>query len=118
MREVDDYILKRFIELGAKSNKEAGVIRYSTANRNKVTLYIDHLLMAFLESRTVDELNVNTFLAFCSQQMTPDRCAKVFNETLEQSSKAEWYYIRFSRITASRCSRCNTADGALVASVM
>lgn len=53
--------------------------------------------------------------------MTSDRCLKVYNETVEQSSKAEWFYQRFGRITAStlyEVSRCDTADGSLVTSIL
>lgn len=102
MIKVDDDILKHFIELGKVTNKDAAVIRYSRENREKVTLYMDHLVMSFLESNGRDAFNVRNFVSFCSQEMTVDRCRKVYISTVEQNSKAEWYYQRFGRITASK----------------
>lgn len=121
LKKVDDDILKQFIDLGKSTNKDAGVIRYSQENMAKVTLYIDHLVLPFLELRGKDEFNVKNFVTFCSQEMTVDRCRKVFNATFEQSSKSEWHYQRFGRITASKLyesSRCGTEDGSLVASLL
>lgn len=118
MKNVDNDILAQFIEMGKITNQHAGVIRYSPENRMKVTLYIDHLVISFLENNAEAEFTAKNFIAYCSQEMTADRCTKVFEETLEQSSKAEWYYQRFGRITASKLfetSRCNTTDGSLVA---
>lgn len=66
-------------------------------------------------------LNADNFYQFCSEQMKSERCSEVFDETKEQSVKAEWYYQRFARITASRLyevCRCQTNDGSLVGSIM
>lgn len=118
MKKVDDDILKQFIEMGKITNKNAGVILYSTENRMKATIYIDHLVISFLESNDEADFTAKNFLAYCSQEMTADRCSKVCEETRDQNSKAEWYYQRFGRITASKLfetSRCDTKDGSLVA---
>lgn len=118
---VDNSLLQEFITLGRDCNKQSGVIRYSTGNRNKITLYVDHLMISFRESHTEEEITAKNFLSFCSQQMTTDRCLKVYNETIDQNKKAEWYLQRFGRITASKlyeCSRCKTSDGSLVASLL
>lgn len=53
--------------------------------------------------------------------MSDDICKKIFVETKDQSSKSEWFYLRFGRITASKVfevSRCKTFDGSLVGSIM
>lgn len=120
MKAVDDRMLKEFIALGKDCNRNAFIIRYSEENRKKITLYVDHLFIAFTEAYP-QQITVENFTTFCVQEMTPDRCLRVHNETLDQSSKSEWYYQRYARITASKlyeCSRCQTSDGSLVASIM
>lgn len=118
LQHVDNDIVEKFIEIGKSNNKDAGVIRYSSENRFKITLYIDHLVISFLEHHSEDEFNSQKFISFCSREMTPDRCIQIFQETLDQNTKAEWFYQRFGRITASKLfetSRCTTENGALVA---
>lgn len=115
----DDSMLKKFIELGENINNDSTIVRYSEKNIKRNTLYMDHLVMRFEGKRV--EFTCKNFLSFCQSQMTDDICNKIFDETREQSSKAQWYYLRFGRITASKifeASRCNTPDGSLVASLM
>lgn len=53
--------------------------------------------------------------------MKPELCKAILEETSDQSSKSEWYYQRYARITASKlfeCSRCLTEDGSLVSVLM
>lgn len=83
----DDSLLKTFIEAGKESNKEAAVIRYSEHAKRK-TLFMDHLVLDLLESKSKDELTCEHFLSFCSQQMTPYDCSKIFKETEEQHPRA------------------------------
>lgn len=116
----DDSLLKAFIERGKESNKTAFVIRYSEC-RKKKNLYIDHLMIWFKNTYNEDQHSCNNFLSYCTKEMTSNLCQKIYTETLDQSAKAEWYYQRFARITASRLyevSNCGTPDGLLVAALM
>lgn len=56
----------------------------------------------FKMSDTSLTLNADNFIKFCSEKMKSERCDKVFDETKEQSLKADWCYQRLARITASR----------------
>lgn len=88
--------------MGKDANVEAGVIRYSEHGHHikRNTLYIDHLVLLFMEENVAFQ-PVN-FEKFCTGKMTTQRCREVFNETMLQSLKAEWYYQRYGRISASR----------------
>lgn len=123
-----DELLKAFIEKGKHANQQAFVIRYSD-QKNIHTLYMDHLMIMFKNLSTANtssadssiDINAANFVKFCSKQMDVDRCCTIFEETKEQNVKAEWYYQRFGRITASRLyevCHCHTPDGSLVASIM
>lgn len=115
----DDSVLTQFIKIGETVNKCSTMVRYAEKNFLETTLYMDHLVIRFNETGKVS--SCKNFLLFCQSQMSDDLCEKIFDETREQSSKAQWYYIRFGRITASKlfqASRCNTPDGSLVASLM
>ena len=116
----DDSLLKAFIERGKDTNPTAFVIRYSECRKTK-QLYMDHLMIWFLETYTESTLTCDKFLEYCSEKMTALSCQKVYDETMDQNTKAQWYYQRFARITASKLyetSKCNTADGSLVAALM
>lgn len=80
---------------------------------------MDHLMILFKDTSLT--LNADNFIKFCSEQMKSERCDKVFDETKDQSLKADWYYQRFARITASRLyevCHCQKNDGTLVRSIM
>lgn len=114
-----DSVFKKFLEIGSRANKESTIVRYSEPHLSIDTLYMDHLSIRFAQTRR--EFSCKNFLTFCQNQMTDDKCGKIFVETIDQSTKAQWYYLRFGRITASKlfeASRCDTADGSLVAALM
>lgn len=115
----DDSVLRKFIEIGETMNKNSTIVRYSEKNIVNNTLYMDHLAIRFVQ--TGKEFSCKNFLSFCQSQMTDDICEKICNETREQSPQAQWYFVRYGRITASKlfeASRCDKSDGTLVASLM
>lgn len=115
----DDSSLRKFVALGESANEGSTIIKYSDKSVMKKTLYMDHLVDQFKETGHL--FTCQNFLLFCAKEMTDSDCAKIFDETKEQSSKAQWFHLRFGRITASKffeASRCATVDGSLVASIM
>lgn len=115
----DDSVLKEFIQIGETVNADSTIVRYGKTNVSRNTLFMDHLVMRIVKARR--QFSCRDFLTFCRREMTDDICAQIFNETREQASMAQWYYIRFGRITASKlfeASRCNTLNGSLVATIM
>lgn len=73
-------VLVKFIDLGISKNHEAGVIRYSPNIVMKKTLYMDHFVIHFTE--TQEEFTCANFLRYCQNEMVPEMCQKIFNETI------------------------------------
>lgn len=63
IERAEDSLLKMFIDRGKDTNKTAFVIRYSEHRKEK-TLYIDHLMLAFMDSRR--KFTHTNFINFCS----------------------------------------------------
>lgn len=80
----DDSLLKEFIELGEIVNKNSMIVRYGKKNIMSDTLYMDHLVFRF--EQTLEPFTCHNFLLFCEKHMSDGDCAKIFDDTKEQSS--------------------------------
>lgn len=63
----------------------------------------------------------NDFIKFISSNMTEQLCDAAQNATVFQSKSADWYELRYDRITASKlheAAKCKTLEGVVVETIL
>lgn len=117
----DPETLKEFMDIC----KEQKIYNLQISGSFYTNVLKEHLSLHILKLKFLTQSSNNhtpeQFLNFVENQMTNELCKKAEVASVEQNSNAEWYELRYGRITASKIhdvSRCQTLDGSLVESIL
>lgn len=111
--------MEEVLNVGLRENLEGQIMQYTPEyqdNLDKLAIY--KLLCHFCAE---GGLSVEDFLAFSSEQMTPDICKHAEKLTQGQADSPLWHEFRFGRITASKLhefAHCKSPEGSLVETII
>ncbi|RVE51656.1 hypothetical protein evm_003628 [Chilo suppressalis] len=115
----DGSFMKSVMEEYKKRNIETQISKYYNVSSIFTKLSIHLLYHSF--KTTTNDLDVNLFLEYCSDNIDSSACNDICKQTIEQANSPLWHEMRYGRITASKAyevAHCKTLNGSLVESIL